>query len=223
MSDYEFDWKRASRTGVAEAVLCGDKSVAQIETIARQAIERRQALLFTRLDSADHEQLDSEIKVTLDYDPISRTAILGDKLPTLAESKALIVTAGTSDMPIALEAQRTLLFNGLQVDIIADCGVAGLWRITEKLQRLQSAPAIIAVAGMEGALFPVLGGLVPALIIAVPRSVGYGVAAEGKAALGSALASCSPGVVTVNIDNGFGAACALLKILGEYPKRDTHV
>ena len=214
MTDYEFDWQRASRTGVAEAVLCGHKSIEQIEDIARQAMDRNQSLLFTRLASTHVEALSSEVKKKLDYDPISQTAILGAQaLPTPATSEALIVTAGTSDMPIALEAQRTLTFNGLQVEIIADCGVAGLWRITEKLERLQAAPAIIAVAGMEGALFPVLGGLVPGLVIAVPRSVGYGVSADGKAALSSALASCSPGVVTVNVDNGFGAACALLKVL----------
>ncbi len=212
-SDYEFDWQRASRTGVAEAVLCGHKSTAQIEDIARQAIERAQSLLFTRLEESQFAQLSSDTQSELNYDPISQTAILSEQKRTLVSSKALIVTAGTSDMPVALEAQRTLQFNGVQVDIIADCGVAGLWRITEKLEQLQSAPAIIAVAGMEGALFPVLGGLVPGIVIAVPRAVGYGVAADGKAALSSALASCSPGVVTVNVDNGFGAACALLKIL----------
>ena len=212
-SDYEFDWQRASRTGIAEAVLCGHKSIAQIEDIARQAIERKQSLLFTRLEESQFAQLTSDTQSELNYDPISQTAILNEKKRTLVSSKALIVTAGTSDMPVALEAQRTLQFNGVQVDIIADCGVAGLWRITEKLEQLQSAPAIIAVAGMEGALFPVLGGLVPGIVIAVPRAVGYGVAADGKAALSSALASCSPGVVTVNVDNGFGAACALLKIL----------
>jgi NCAIR mutase (PurE)-related protein len=214
MSDYEFDWQRASRTGVAEAVLCGHKSQSQIEDIARQAIDRQQPLLFTRLEPRLFDQLSTDVKNTLDYDPQSSTAILGSQLPAPNKSEALIVTAGTSDMPVALEAQRTLRFNGLQVDIIPDCGVAGLWRLTEKLERLQSAPAIIAVAGMEGALFPVLGGLVPGLVIAVPRSVGYGIAADGKAALGSALASCSPGVVSVNVDNGFGAACALLKVLG---------
>ncbi len=215
MSDYEFDWQRASRTGVAEAVLCGHKSAVQIEDIARQAINREQPLLFTRLDPAEYQALAADVKNALDYDLVSATAMLGSNLPAPVKSDALIVTAGTSDMPVALEAQRTLLFNGLQIEIIADCGVAGLWRITEKLERLQSAPAIIAVAGMEGALFPVLGGLVPCLVIAVPRSVGYGVAAEGQAALSSALASCSPGVVAVNIDNGYGAACALLKVLGK--------
>ena len=96
---------------------------------------------------------------------------------------------------------------------VHDCGVAGLWRLTDKLSELRKAPVIIAVAGMEGALFPVLAGMVPGLIIAVPGSTGYGVAEGGRAALSSALSSCAPGVVVVNVDNGFGAACALLKII----------
>ena len=125
----------------------------------------------------------------------------------------MIVTGGTSDLRVAREAQRTLLFHGLDVAVLADCGVAGLWRLTEHADRLRAAPAIIAVAGMEGALFPVLAGLTRGLVIAVPTSVGYGVATDGRAALSTALATCAPGVVAVNVDNGFGAASALLKIL----------
>lgn len=217
MDDYQFDWQRAERTGIAEAVLCGHKSVAQIDAIALTTIERQQSLLFTRLDASLFSRCNNTVQSALDYDPVSQTAIYDAGLAVPLASPALIVTAGTSDLPVAREAQRTLEFNGLNVALIPDCGVAGLWRLTDKLQQLRSAPAIIAVAGMEGALFPVLGGLVPGLIIAVPRSVGYGVAAEGQAALSSALASCSPGVVTVNVDNGFGAACALLKVLRVLP------
>lgn len=210
MSDTEFDWQRQQRTGIAEAVLCSDKTVSQIRAIIDAANERNVSLLLTRL-SPEMTQHFSTIE-KLHCEEGCSTAVLDNGLPEPVKSPCLIITAGTSDMPVAREAQQTLLFHGLEVSIVADCGVAGLWRITDKLEQLRSAPVIIAVAGMEGALFPVLAGLVPGLVIAVPRSNGYGVAHGGKAALSSALASCSPGVVTVNIDNGFGAACALLKI-----------
>ena len=214
MSDIQFDWDRAERCGgIAEAVLCDGKSTAQINEIIAQANENQVSILLTRLDAKTAGALVCEPATLLDYDEQSRTAILNHGLPEPQASDALIITAGSSDMPVALEAQRTLRFYGLDVSVIPDCGVAGLWRLTEKLDRLRSAPVIIAVAGMEGALFPVLGGLVPGLIIAVPGSTGYGVATGGSTALNTALACCSPGVVTVNIDNGFGAASAMLKIL----------
>jgi NCAIR mutase (PurE)-related protein len=215
MKEFEFDWQRQQRTGVAEAVLCEGKTAEQIADIVAQANERKISLLFTRL-SADAIQACCRISDqcnNLVFHSQSETAVLDHGLRTPASSDCLIVTAGSSDMKVAHEARQTLLFNGLDVPIIADCGVAGLWRLTDKLDRLAGAPAIIAVAGMEGALFPVLAGLVSAVVIAVPTSNGYGVAKGGEIALGSALSACSPGVVAVNIDNGFGAACAMLKML----------
>lgn len=209
-----FDWARAGRTGVAEAVLAEGKSEAQIRAVLAEAQALGRSLLITRLHPELGEALAADLGAALDHDPLSRTAILDNGLPAPEPAAALIVTAGTSDAPVAAEARRTLAFHGHAVEILADCGVAGLWRLTEQAERLRAARAIIAVAGMEGALFPVLAGLTPALVIAVPTSVGYGLAEGGKAALGTALATCAPGVVTVNIDNGFGAACALLKVLG---------
>ena len=212
MQDVEFDWSRQQRTGVAEAVLCEGKSVAQITNILTQANDRKASVLLTRM-SADVMQACTGVFDNLEPDEQSGTAILNNGLVAPVMSDCLIVTAGSSDMKVATEARQTLRFNGLDVLVIADCGVAGLWRLTDKLDRLQAAPVIIAVAGMEGALFPVLAGLVKSVVIAVPTSNGYGVASGGRAALGSALATCSPGVVTVNIDNGFGAACALIKMI----------
>jgi NCAIR mutase (PurE)-related protein len=124
-----------------------------------------------------------------------------------------IVTAGTSDLAVAREAARALAFNGFEAPIIADVGVAGLWRLTRRLEEIRRWKVVIGVAGMEGALFSVVGGLVSAPVIAVPTSVGYGVAHGGTTALHAALAGCAPGVVVVNIDNGFGAAAAAIKIL----------
>ncbi len=123
------------------------------------------------------------------------------------------MTGGTGDLPVALEAARTLAFHGETAERHMDVGVAGLWRLLERRGRLSTFPVIIAVAGMEGALFSVLGGLVGSVVVAVPSSTGYGVTAGGTAALHAALGSCAPGIVAVNIDNGFGAACAALRIL----------
>lgn len=212
MQEIEFDWQRQQRTGIAEAVLCEGKTVEQIKSILAQANQRSDSLLLTRLSMEPMRECADSFD-NLKAHEQSATAVLNNGLQATASSDCLIVTAGSSDMKVAYEARQTLLYNGLDVQIIADCGVAGLWRLTDKLDRLSKAPVIIAVAGMEGALFPVLAGLVRGVVIAVPTANGYGVAEGGKVALGSALSACSPGVVTVNIDNGFGAACALLKML----------
>lgn len=213
MSDIEFDWQREQRTGIAEAVLCTGKTLPQLVAILTDANERKTSVLLTRLDSSVAAQLLDTGFSNLLWIEAAGVAVLNNGLPKSTSSDCLIVTAGSSDMPVALEAQQTLQFYGIKVPVLADCGVAGLWRLTDKLSQLRRAPVIIAVAGMEGALFSVLAGLVSSVVIAVPRSTGYGVAEGGHAALSSALASCAPGVVTVNIDNGFGAACAMLKIL----------
>ncbi|MCK0206593.1 nickel pincer cofactor biosynthesis protein LarB [Starkeya koreensis] len=211
--EFEFDWQRAARTGVPEAVLCAAKSAAQIGFIVGEARARGTRLLLTRLEPEAFAALDGETRYSLDYDPLSRSAVLGGDVPTEAGAVA-IVAAGTSDLPVAREAARTLAFSGHEALLIADVGVAGLWRLMARIEEICACRVVIAVAGMEGALFSVLGGLVSAPVIAVPSSVGYGVAEGGRAALHSALASCAPGVVTVNIDNGFGAACAAIKMLG---------
>lgn len=212
MRDVEFDWERQERTGVAEAVLCEGKSAKQITEILTEANERETSILLTRLSTHIAQGIASAF-TNLEVHQSSNTAMLNNGLPTPRPSNCVIVTAGSSDMQVAMEAKQTLLFYGLDMPLIADCGVAGLWRLTSKLDRLNRAPVIIAVAGMEGALFPVIAGLVRGLVIAVPTSNGYGVASGGKVALGSALSACSPGVLSVNIDNGFGAACALLKVI----------
>lgn len=211
------DWHRGVRTGLGEAVFCDGKSAAQIADIVRQAEGRAHALLLTRLAAEQFARLDAAIAGRLDYDALSRTAILDHDVPEPLPAGIGIVTAGTADMPVAAEARRTLAFNGAAAPLIGDVGVAGLWRLLERRDEIAQWRVVIAVAGMEGALFSVLGGAVPGLVIAVPTSVGYGVAAGGTLALHSALAACAPGVVSVNIDNGFGAACAALKIVQGLP------
>ena len=213
MSDFTFDWGRAGRTGIAEAVLCAPKTPAQIATILSQAVERESRLLLTRLDPAQHDALPAALRDRLDYDGLSRTAILGGLPPGAPVPGVLTVTAGTADLAAAREATRTLEFSGYDAPLVADIGVAGLWRLQAQLERVRAARVLIAAAGMEGALFTVLAGLVAAPVIALPTSVGYGVAAGGIAALHAALSSCAPGVVVVNIDNGFGAATAAIKMV----------
>jgi NCAIR mutase (PurE)-related protein len=210
VSDFVLDWEREKRTGVAEAVLCEGKSIAQIDAILGEAGERR--LLLTRLDEGKHAGLAASGRAGLDYDPLSRTAFHGAPRTPALEG-AGIVCAGTSDLPVAREAARTLQFAGFAAPLSADVGVAGLWRLMKRLDEIRTFQVLIAVAGMEGALFSVIAGLVAAPVIAVPTSVGYGVAQGGRVALNSALATCATGVVAVNIDNGFGGACAAIRIL----------
>ena len=213
MSDFLIDWDRAERTGVAEAVFCAAKSTAQIAAIAKQAHSQGKRLLFTRLRKSRFNRLHATLRAAIDYDPLSETAILGAPLP-LATARVAIVCAGTSDLPIAREAERTLAFHGEAATLIADVGVAGLWRLLDRIDEIRRHRAVIAIAGMEGALFSVIAGLVRSPVVAVPSSVGYGVGAHGTTALHAALSSCAPGLVTVNIDNGFGAALAVLRMVG---------
>lgn len=209
--DIRFDWQREARTGIAEAVFCEGKSLDQMRRILAGAQERDARLFLTRLSAQTHAGL---AEWPLDYCPLSQTAIFGG-LPqgTPLDDKVALVCAGSSDMPVAEEARRALAFHGITAPVFADVGVAGLWRLIDIAEDLRRFPVLIAVAGMEGALFSALAGLVPGLVIAVPSPVGYGVSAGGQTALMAALSSCAPGVVVVNIGNGFGAAAAALKII----------
>ena len=214
--EINFDFDRPERIGLSETVLCLGKTPAQIGEAIAIAQARDLSLLLTRLDPTTFAELAPSAQAALDYDPPSRTAVVG--APRLAEGDppVAVVTAGTSDLPVGREALRTLAFYGVAAREIADVGVAGLWRILKHEQELRRYPVVIVVAGMEGALFSVVAGLVGGLVIAVPTSTGYGAARHGETALHAALASCAPGLVTVNIDNGYGAASAALRVLGEH-------
>ena len=219
--EFLLDYARAERIGFGEAIYCAGKSPAQIAAILEQAAGRGANLLLTRLDEARFAALPTALKVHLDYDAESATAVLGEPAPARPGKPVAVVTAGTSDVPVAREAQRTLHFNGITAELINDVGVAGLWRLLARVEELRAAPVVIVAAGMDAALPSVVAGLVPGCVIAVPTSVGYGVAAGGHAALNAVLASCAPGIATVNIDNGYGAACAALRVLGARDRADT--
>lgn len=218
MTEFRLDWERASRTGTSEAVLCDPKSAAQVDAIVAHAMELGKALLLTRLEPRKFDGLSTPVREALDYDAVTRTAILGPLPAARGIGRVAIVCAGTSDIPVACEAARTLAFEAETATLVADVGVAGLWRLTERLDEIRQHRVVIAVAGMEGALFSVLTGLVSCAVVAVPTSIGYGVTEGGRTALYSALASCASGLSVVNIDNGFGAAHVALRILGDPPK-----
>ena len=209
MKAFTLDYERPSRIGFGEAIFCAGKTPAQIDAIVTEA-SGTTALLLTRLDPQSHAALTTRER--LDYDPLSRTAYLGKPALPSENSPIAIITAGTSDLPAACEALRTLQFNGQAPLMISDVGVAGLWRLLDRLYEIRRFPVLIVAAGMDAALPTVIGGLLPGCVIAVPTSVGYGVATGGQTALNAMLASCAPGIVVVNIDNGYGAACAALRM-----------
>ena len=208
-----WDSARIQRIGLAEALMCLGKTPEQIAAICETAAGDLSPVLLTRLDASVFEALPEDLRSRLDYEPVSRTAILGE-VPRAAEAARIaVVTAGTADIGVAREAARTLSVYGTAFHEVFDVGVAGLWRLLDRIEEIKSYPIVIMVAGMDGAIFSVLGGLVPGAVIAVPTSAGYGASRGGETALHSALASCAPGVLVTNIDNGYGAACAALRIL----------
>ena len=206
---FEFDYHRSERTGINEVIFALDKSTNEINHILKTI--KNNSLLITKLDKSKYESL--ELKHLIDYDQTSLTGFFNFKKKELIQNSISIVAAGTSDLNIATEAKRTLEFFGYEAYEIYDVGVAGLWRIMKKLDLIKKTKLSIVVAGMDGALPTVLTGLISNPVIAVPTSTGYGVADKGNTALKSMLTSCSPGMSVVNIDNGFGAACAAIRIL----------
>jgi len=207
------DPQREARVGLDEAIYSAGKSVAQLDAIVADALRRGVRRLLTRLDADKFAALAAPHRGAMDYDPVSRTAVLGEAIAPAQPVRVAVVTAGSSDIPMSREAERTLAYYGEASLSVPDAGVAGLWRLLERVDELRPMRVVIVAAGMEGALPSVVGGLVPGLVVALPTSIGYGVSAGGRVALDSALASCAPGIVTVNIDNGYGAACAALRAL----------
>lgn len=213
-SPITMDWDRNLRTGLSEAVLCEGKTPELVQHALHLAEAKQEALLFTRLAPAMAAHLHCG-SGTFDYDAMSHTAIYRPERPPRLERKERIavISGGSSDIQVAKEAVRTLAFYGIAATEVYDIGVAGLWRLQEKLALLREQQILICVAGMDAALPTVLAGLLPNLIVAVPASTGYGMARGGETALNALLCSCAQGLVVVNIDNGFGAACAALRAL----------
>jgi NCAIR mutase (PurE)-related protein len=207
------DHHRALRLGMPEVILGQAKTPEQIVGIARRLVQAGQNVLVTRLDAHKAERVLAELPGAR-YSPLSHVATL-EHHPPIARGGApvAIVAAGTSDLPVAEEAAEALRMAGVAFERVFDVGVAGIHRLIGELPILRQAPALIVVAGMEGALPSVVGGLVSTPIVAVPTSVGYGVALGGLTALFGMLTSCASGITVVNIDNGFGAAMAVLRMV----------
>ena len=207
------DCHRALRRGRAEAIFCAGKSPQQVAAIFESMARRSPRVLATRA-SAEHFSAVIEVTPAAQFDPVSRCIWLEDE-PARPRTlrPVLLVAAGTSDIPVAEEAARSLSMDGYAADRVYDVGVAGLHRLLAHLTELRAAPVVMVFAGMEGALPSVVAGLVAAPVIAVPTSVGYGASFGGLAALLGMLNSCSPGIGVVNIDNGFGAAQLAMAIL----------
>jgi len=209
------DIGRGERVGLDEAIFCSGKNASQIESILNDARARGAGLLLTRLGAEQLQAFSADTRAALDYDPLSRIAFFGAAHASAGtrEPRVAILSAGTSDVAAAREAQRTLAWYGERSAEFHDVGVAGLWRLTERLEEIRRYPVLIVAAGMDAALLSVVGGLVRGCVIGLPTSVGYGVASGGRTALDAMLASCAPGLAVVNIDNGYGAACIALRML----------
>lgn len=198
------DHHREIRTGYPEIVYCAGKTVSQVKEIFRVMITRENNVIGTRADSTMYEAV-KEIAGEAVYYPVARIIAVQKKKPECPVTRIAIITAGTSDMPVAEEAAITAELLGNNVLRIYDAGVAGIHRLVDKLAEIRQCRVIVVIAGMEGALASVVGGLVDKPVIAVPTSVGYGANFGGISALLAMLTSCSAGVTVVNIDNGFGA------------------
>ncbi len=200
------DSHRELRVGYPEVIYCAGKTVEQVKGIVQSMLESENDILGTRASEEMYLAV-REICPDVKYNPLGRTITVKRRNRQLTESYIAIVCAGTSDLPVVEEAAETAMILGNRVEKIVDVGVAGIHRLFSKLDRIRGARVVIVVAGMEGALASVIGGLVAGPVIAVPTSVGYGANFGGIAALLTMLNSCASGVSVVNIDNGFGAAC----------------
>jgi NCAIR mutase (PurE)-related protein len=217
------DFDRARRCGFPEVVFAPGKTVPQLEEIVARLIAAGQDCLVTRVDDEQSARL-SALYPGAEHDRVARTFLYRIR-PFEPRGKVVVVTAGTGDLPVALEAAVTARALGCHVELIADVGVAGLHRLLNRLAEVRSADVVIVAAGMDGALPSVVGGLVAVPVIAVPTSIGYGASFGGIAALLTMLNACSANVLAVGIDAGFkaGYSAALMarRMTGENPEAAT--
>ena len=200
----KLDSHREVRSGFPEVVFCSGKPDEYLTSIFKKLADENGRVFGTRATEAQYELVKKELP-GVEYDSVSRILKLESETKTEREGLIAVCCAGTSDVPVAEEAAQTAEYFGAKVERVYDVGVSGLHRLLDNLENIQSANCVIAVAGMEGALASVVGGLVSNPVIAVPTSIGYGASMEGVAALLTMINSCANGVATVNIDNGYGA------------------
>ena len=211
--DIRFDFQRRDRLGLFEAIWGQDKSIDQLKRLSENVLSKNEVVFITRISSEKAISL-LDIYDDARFYEESRCLTIGKNLNKLnTNKKVAIISGGSSDLAVALEAKLALEIYGVNSQTFIDVGVAGLHRLISHLEEINKYDVLIVCAGMEGALATVVGGLLAQPIIAVPVSVGYGVSKNGEAALNSMLSSCSPGIAVMNIDNGYGAAMAALRII----------
>ena len=211
--DIRFDFQRRERLGLVEAIWGQDKSIDQLKRITENVLDKNEVVFITRINS---EKANNLINLYDDarFFEEANCLIIGENLNKLnTNKKVAIISGGSSDLAVTLEAQLALEIYGVNCQSFIDVGVAGLHRLMSQIEEINKHDVLIVCAGMEGALATVVGGLLAQPIIAVPVSVGYGVSKNGETALNSMLSSCSPGIAVMNIDNGYGAAMAALRII----------
>ncbi|MFN2175155.1 MAG: nickel pincer cofactor biosynthesis protein LarB [Anaerolineales bacterium] len=217
------DFHRSLRTGLPEVIFSQNKNPDQIIGIIQSSLKFNNRVLATRVSPEMAEEILKKLPKA-EYDSQSRLVKIRPdepEIPEITSLYVLVITGGTSDIPVAEEAAQTLEFFNIHVERAYDVGVAGVHRLLDKIELLQNAGAIICIAGMEGALTSVVAGLVSCPVVGVPTSVGYGANFGGLSALLAMLNSCAPGVAVVNIDNGFGAAQFVYSILNLQEGRES--
>lgn len=205
------DTHRELRCGAPEVIFAQGKTPEQCAEAAASLAKAHRRVLLTKADVARFEAV-AKVLPEATFDAEARCITWFQQPRSVPRGRVLVVCAGTSDLPIALEARCTADWMGCETELLTDIGVAGLHRLLHHLERLRTADALVIVAGMEGALPSVVAGLVPCPLVAVPTSVGYGASFQGLTALLSMLNSCAPGIGVVNIDNGFGAGFLAARI-----------
>ena len=211
--DIRFDFQRRERLGLIEAIWGQDKSIDQLKRVSESVLSQNEVVFITRINSEKANYLLDLHDDARFYEEANCLIIGKNQNKINTNKKVAIIAGGSSDLSVTLEAQLALEIYGLNCQSFIDVGVAGLHRLMSQLEEIDKYDVLIVCAGMEGALATVVGGLLPQPIIAVPVSVGYGVSKNGETALNSMLSSCSPGIAVMNIDNGFGAAMAALRII----------
>jgi len=211
--DIKFDFQRRDRLGLIEAIWGQDKSIDQLERLCRNVLSKNEVVFITRINIEKANYLLDLYDYARFYEEANCLTIGKNFNKIITNKKVAIISGGSSDLAVTLEAQLALEIYGVSCQSFIDVGVAGLHRLFSQLEEINKYDVLIVCAGMEGALATVVGGLLAQPIIAVPVSVGYGVSKNGETALNCMLSSCSPGIAVMNIDNGYGAAMAALRII----------
>ena len=211
--DIRFDFQRRERIGLVEAIWGADKTIDQLKRVSKEVLEKKEVVFITRINKQKAIHLLEMYGDAVFYEE-ANCIIIGENVKKITiKKKVAIVAGGSSDLTATLEAKLALEIYGISCQTFIDVGVAGLHRLFSQIEEISKYDVLIVCAGMEGALATVVGGLLPQPIIAVPVSVGYGVSKSGETALNCMLSSCAPGISVMNIDNGYGAAMAALRII----------